>query len=162
MERAMVENHSEDIYRHFVKAPVPHTHSVWLYWGIFFALVALKIITVLAAGIDFGSFSVFIALLIASTKAVLVFAVFMHLWFDNKFFALIVSATLVFLSLFILFPILDDGSRALVDADRENFLPREEAVYEHAVKNPNALPLRPGLKQGEKENLVFLGAESEH
>lgn len=145
----------EHQYKHMVQGPHPHTLPVSLYWIIFGILVALTVLTVYLAEFDFGTFSVFVTLMIAGTKASLVLAVFMHLWFDNKFYALVVSTSLVFLSLFILFPIMDLGSRDMVEAQRGNFGPRNEAVFQYEIENPEALPLRPGLEKPEKDKLVF-------
>lgn len=144
-------------YFHMVKGPKPHLHSVWLYWGVFFALVFFTVVTVSLAQYDFGKLNIIVTLLIASTKAILVMAVFMHLAFDNKFYAVIAATSLVFLSLFIGFPILDMNSRADLDAHNENYLPRDEAVYKHHLKDPNDLPLRPGLLEAAPDKLIFIG-----
>ncbi len=140
-----------------VKGPKAHIHSVWLYWGVFATLVLLTIITVSLASYDFGKFSIIVTLLIASTKAILVMAVFMHLLFDNKFYAVIAATSLVFLSLFIAFPIIDMDSRGDLDAYNQNYLPRDETVYKHNLKKPDDLPLRPGLQEAIKEKLIFMG-----
>ncbi len=140
-----------------VKGPKPHVHSVWLYWGVFAALVFLTVITVGLANYDFGKLNLVVTLLIASTKAILVMSIFMHLAFDSKFFAVIASTSLVFLSLFILFPLLDLGSRADLDSEQQNFLPRDEKVYQHELDMPKDLPLRPGLEEAKKADLIFVG-----
>lgn len=155
-------DHVEESYRHFVVGPKPHVHSVWLYWGVFFTLVLLTLLTVYSADFDMGSFSVAVALLIAGTKASLVMAVFMHLWFDNKLYALIASTSLVFLSLFILFPIVDLGSRGYIEPERDNFLPRDIAVEKYQEANPGAPALRPGQPLSnptvpDASKLIFLG-----
>lgn len=144
-----------------VVGPKPHVHSVWLYWGVFFALVVLTVVTVMLAGFDFGKLNIVVTLLIASTKASLVLAIFMHLAFDNKFFLVVAATSLVFLSLFILFPLLDLGSRADLDPAQKNFLPRDEKVYQHEIDMPKDLPLRPGLEEAKKDSLIFIGP-SEH
>lgn len=143
-------------YFHYVKGPKPHPHSVWLYWGIFFTLVFLTIITVSLAQYDFGKLNIIVTLMIASTKAILVMAIFMHLAFDNKFYAVIAATSLVFLSLFIGFPILDMKSRGDLDPHNENYLPRDEAVYKHHIKDPKDLPLRPGLLEAVQDKLIFI------
>lgn len=145
---------------HMVKGPKPHTHSVWLYWGVFFALVFLTLLTVFLAKFDFGKFSVLVTLAIAGAKSLLVLSVFMHLAFDNKFFGVIVASSLVFLALFILFPIADLATRKDMDyLNQRNFLPRDEKVYDHLQNAPTALPLRPGLTDAVPEKLIFEGAE---
>lgn len=143
---------------HKVKGPKPHLHSVWLYWSVFFALVMLTILTVFLAKFDFGKFNIIITFLIAGSKSLLVLGIFMHLAFDNKFFSLILGSSLIFLVLFILFPILDMASRSEVDNKISNFLPRDEKVLQHQQANPKALPLRPGLVEQPVEKLNFIPA----
>ena len=153
----MSENHEEHAYRHMVEGPHPHLHSVWLYWGIFALLVFLTVITVWLAKFDFGEMSIFVAMAVACTKASLVFCIFMHLWWDSKFYALILSTTMIFLGLFLLFPLLDVDSRDWVDPKRDNFIPRNEKKYEYQRANPEALPQRPGLKEADEGELIFIG-----
>jgi cytochrome c oxidase subunit IV len=143
-----------------VRGPIPHPHSVWLYWGIFLGLVILTAITVGLAQFDFGKLNLIVTLLIAGTKAILVMGFFMHLAFDNKFFAVIASTSLVFLALFILFPIFDLNTRADLDDKQANFLPRDERVYQHKTSKPEALPLRPGLQEAQKERLIFISPDA--
>lgn len=143
---------------HKVKGPKPHVHSVWLYWGVFTALVILTILTVYLARFDFGSFNIVITFLIAGSKSLLVLGIFMHLAFDNKFFSLILGASLIFLVLFILFPILDMSSRSEIDSKISNFLPRDEKILQYQQTNPKALPLRPGLTEMPVEKLNFTPA----
>lgn len=144
-----------------VKGPKPHTHSVWLYWAVFGALVILTGLTVALAQFDFGKLNLFVTLLIAGTKSCLVMGIFMHLAFDNKFFSVIAGTSFLFLALFIIFPILDMNSRPDVDASRNNYLPRDEQVHKHATDKPEALPLRPGLQEAKPEQLIFIKA-NEH
>lgn len=140
---------------HMVKGPKAHTHSVWLYWGVFFALVFFTILTVYSAQFDFGKWNTIVMLTIASSKSLLVFAVFMHLAFDNKFFALVLGTSIIFLSLFIVFSVLDFATRSEVDRQVENFLPRDEKVFKHAKDDPKALPLRPGLQDAQPDKLIY-------
>lgn len=138
-----------------VVGPKAHPHSVWLYWGVFAALVALTAATVWLAQYDFGSLNLIVTLLIAGTKASLVLSVFMHLAYDSKFYAVVASSALVFLLLFLAFPLIDFDSRADLDASQANFLPRDERVYEHHLAKPEE-PLGPGLSERNKEQLIFL------
>ncbi len=140
-----------------VKGPKAHPHSVWLYWGVFFALVTLTVVTVAAAQYDFGNLNLIVAMIIAGTKACLVMGFFMHLAYDSKFFAVVAGTSLVFLALFILFPVYDLDSRADLDQQQTNFLPRDERVHKHQLDDPKALPLRPGLTDAQKDKLIFIG-----
>ncbi len=91
------------------------THSVSAkpYLLVLAALLALTAITVTAAGINFGSPSVnvVIALAIASIKGSLVALYFMHLRHDKPMNAVIFLTGLFFLSVFLIFCLMDTGSR---------------------------------------------------
>jgi caa(3)-type oxidase subunit IV len=113
--------------------------------------------TVFVAQYDFGELNVVIALLIAGTKAALVMGVFMHLAYDSKFFAVVISTAFAFLALFVLFPMADLDSRADLDREQKNFLPRDERIYKEHLEHPDALPLRPGLQQADPKKLIFGG-----
>ena len=54
--------------------------------GVLAILVLLTIITVLASKIDLGALNIWLALLIASTKASFVLLFFMHLKYEGKVF----------------------------------------------------------------------------
>ena len=82
------------------------------YWAIFAGLVLLTVLTVKVSYYDFGSANIIIALVIASMKASLVAAFFMHLRYDKLFNTLILLAAFLFLSLFILLTWDDLGVRA--------------------------------------------------
>lgn len=141
---------------HMVQGPKPHTHSVYLYWGVFCLLVLLTAATVYLARFDFGKLNLVVTLMIAGTKALLVLGIFMHLAFDNKFFGVIAATSLVFLTLFILFPLYDMETRGDLDANNRMYLPRNERVYQYELQHPGALPLRPGLQDPVPDKLVFV------
>ncbi len=75
------------------------------------ALLILTAITVAAAGINFGSGNVVIALTIATIKASLVVLFFMHLRWDKPVNAIIAMAGFLFLGIFLMFCLLDFDSR---------------------------------------------------
>jgi cytochrome c oxidase subunit IV len=86
-------------------AQVPeHGPSLGLLAGILVALLGLTFITVAVtwyAWTDFGSLNIWIALLIATTKAALVVLYFMHLRYDKPFNGVVLIAALFFVALFI-------------------------------------------------------------
>jgi cytochrome c oxidase subunit 4 len=89
-----------------------HAHGgAKLYTKTLIALLVLTVITVAAAGVDFGSGNVVIALTIATIKATLVALFFMHLKYDKPVNAVIATAGFLFLGLFLMFCLLDAGSR---------------------------------------------------
>ncbi len=89
---------------------VGHILPIWLLVGVFVALIALTILTVLSARVDLGPFNIWLALIIAGTKATLVAAVFMHLLWDRPFNALVLFGSLLFVLLFLGIALMDSGS----------------------------------------------------
>jgi cytochrome c oxidase subunit 4 len=92
-----------------------HISSTQFYCGILAALVFLTILTVKVSYYDFGSANIIIALLVATMKASLVAAFFMHLRHDSLFNTLAFLAAFLFLGIFILLTYDDLGRRARVD-----------------------------------------------
>jgi len=94
-----------------------HIATAQFYWGIFGALVLLTILTVRVSYYDFGAANIIIALLVATAKASLVAAFFMHLRHDNLFNTLAFLAAFLFLAIFILLTYDDLGRRGEIDPD---------------------------------------------
>jgi cytochrome c oxidase subunit IV len=88
-----------------------HPSSSRIYLVILGLLLVLTCVTVGAAYVDFGSFNLIIAVLIATVKATLVAMFFMHLRHDPPLNAIIFVSSLIFLGLFLLFPLIDIQSR---------------------------------------------------
>lgn len=130
---------------HGAPAPIPHVLPNALYWGIFGTLIVLTVVTVAVAQVDLGPFALPVAMLVATVKAVLVAAVFMHLWFDNKMNLMVFIMTLLFLAIFITLTAFDLLTRTEIDETKRNYLPRDEAVQQYEEENPGGGPLRPGL-----------------
>lgn len=144
--------------------PAPHVHILpkWVYYGVLGALLFLTVITVLTAQVNLGPFNLPLAMVIALTKGTLVAAIFMHLWWDNKFNLLIFVTSLLFLSVFIIITMLDTEGREIVDPQRQNFLPRDERVEKLRETDADGT-LRPGEPFGAtagKEN--YLKHQGEH
>lgn len=89
----------------------PHVVPLRVYLGTWGALLALTVVTVGASYVDFGAANLWIALLIATTKAALVALIFMHLRSDDRFHAVIFLLSLVFLGIFIGFTLFDTQHR---------------------------------------------------
>jgi cytochrome c oxidase subunit 4 len=92
-----------------------HIAPARFYWGIFGALVLLTIVTVKVSYYDFGPANTIVAMLIATMKASLVAAFFMHLRHDKLFNTLAFLAAFLFLAIFILLTYDDLGNRAKVE-----------------------------------------------
>ena len=92
-----------------------HEHDIskdpGLYLRTLLTLLVLTAITVGAAGIQFGSANVVIALTIATIKAILVALFFMHLAHDKPVNGIIAMAGFIFLGIFLLFDLLDFDTR---------------------------------------------------
>jgi cytochrome c oxidase subunit IV len=74
---------------------------------IFLTLVLLTVVTVAATFFPTGSFEIWISLGIATFKASLVAAYFMHLRYDNPMNAVIFAFGLLFVALFLGFTMMD-------------------------------------------------------
>ncbi len=74
-------SHGADSHSHSEQG---HVIPVATFRKVLFALLVLTVITVLAAQVDIGKWNIAGALLIASVKASLVIAVFMHGKYENK------------------------------------------------------------------------------
>jgi cytochrome c oxidase subunit IV len=92
-----------------------HISSTRFYIGIFAALIVLTIATVRVSYYDFGSANIVIAMLIATMKASLVAAFFMHLRYDQLFNTLAFLGAFLFLGIFILLTYDDMGRRGRLD-----------------------------------------------
>jgi len=79
-----------------------HISSVKLYVGIWLALMAGTILTVLAAEVDMGPLNPVVALAIATTKAVLVVLFFMHVKYTHEKLTKMVIVTAIFFFLILL------------------------------------------------------------
>ncbi len=75
--------------------------------GVFAALVALTIITVVAANFPLGQWEIWVSLGIATAKAALVVMFFMHVWYDKPFNALVFISSLAFVALFLGITLID-------------------------------------------------------
>lgn len=84
-----------------------HVMSPVTLLSVFAALVALTILTVVAAQFSFGAWEVWVSLGIATVKATLVGAFFMHLYYDKSFNGFVFLSSLVFVGLFLAFTLMD-------------------------------------------------------
>src|SRR5579872_5014805 len=144
-----------------------HIASSQFYWGIFAALICLTIVTVRVSYYDFGSANIIIALLIATMKASLVAAFFMHLRHDALFNTVGFIAAFLFLAIFILLTYDDMGRRGEIDPDyggkvqlrsgeaAPGGMPATTATADEAEKEAPAQGAKPGEgakpKEGEKK-----------
>jgi cytochrome c oxidase subunit 4 len=74
------------------------------------ALLSLTAVTVAASRLDLGAMNVWIALGIATVKAVLVLLFFMHMIYERPMNFIVLSVALLFVFLFIGFVLMDTGA----------------------------------------------------
>jgi cytochrome c oxidase subunit IV len=116
---------------------VPHVTPLPTYLKTFGALMVLTVITVGASYVDLGtSVNLAIAILIATVKATVVAAFFMHLIHDSKFNALALISSVVFLLIFVGFTMLDTAARGTYDPSRRG----RPAVVSDPFAVPTAAP----------------------
>jgi cytochrome c oxidase subunit 4 len=92
-----------------------HVSSTGLFLGILLTLLALTWVTVWVSDHDFGGANMLVAMAIASVKAALVMAVFMHLLWDTPTNRLFFLCSLLFLSLLFVFIFADLESRSSIE-----------------------------------------------
>lgn len=92
-----------------------HVSSTGLFLGILITLLALTWVTVAVRDVDFGGANMLVAMAIASVKATLVMAVFMHLLWDTPTNRLFFLCSFLFLSLLFLFTFADLESRSSIE-----------------------------------------------
>jgi cytochrome c oxidase subunit IV len=88
--------------------------------SVFLVLLFLTFVTVAATWHDFGEWGLVIALGIATLKASLVVLYFMHLRYDNPFYAVVFLAALLFLAILLSIVLLDTFQ---YQPEMENWLP---------------------------------------
>ncbi len=84
-----------------------HPMPVWMLLSVFFALLLLTVATVYQSTFSLGNLEVWMSLTIATVKAGLVIAFFMHLLWDKPLNAIIIFSSLIFVALFLGFTMMD-------------------------------------------------------
>jgi cytochrome c oxidase subunit 4 len=84
-----------------------HPMPVSVLLAVFAALVGLTILTVAQASFDIGGLDVVVVMVIATIKASLVMAFFMHMIHDKPFNIIIFLSSFVFVALFVIFTLTD-------------------------------------------------------
>ncbi len=84
-----------------------HPMPVKTLLAVFFALIILTALTVGQASLHLGNLEVWICLAIATVKAALVMAYFMHMRHDKPFNVVVFLASFLFVALFLGFTLMD-------------------------------------------------------
>ena len=100
-----------------------HVTSSKTFLNVLLALLVLTVITVAASRVDFGAANLLIAMLIASVKASLVIAIFMHVKWDTAINKIVFLSSFLFLSLLLIFTLSDQATRGMADPLRKVKLP---------------------------------------
>ncbi len=110
--------------------------SLGMYLGIFGALMFFTFLTVAAAYIDFGRFSVTVAIAIATIKAILVIWFFMHVQHGNGLLKLFVIAGFLTFFLLIIFTLSDYVTRPAAEIEQSSSWIKREATHYQAKPQP--------------------------
>jgi cytochrome c oxidase subunit 4 len=95
---------------------VPHVLPLSVYIGVWVALIVFTAITVGVSYVDIGrTGNLLVAVGVATMKALMVAAIFMHLAFDKKFNSIIFASSLIFLAIFVGFTMFDTNARGMTD-----------------------------------------------
>jgi cytochrome c oxidase subunit 4 len=89
-----------------------HVVSWKVYVAVFVALVALTVMTVVAATFDFGHLNVIVALGIAITKATLVVLYFMHARYAGGLTGLVILSSVAFFFILVFLTLSDYVTRS--------------------------------------------------
>ena len=92
-----------------------HVHPAAVYHKVFGALVFFTLLTVGLSRIHLGEWNFFIAVVIATIKAALVAAFFMHLKDDSRFNVLLFVGSLLFIGVFFVYTLNDTQHRGQWD-----------------------------------------------
>lgn len=86
-----------------------------VFFGVLVALLILTVVTVVASRFDFGSANLLIAMAIASIKASLVIAIFMHVKWDTAINRIVFLGSFLFLALLLVFTLADQATRGMAN-----------------------------------------------
>lgn len=137
---------------------VPHVTPLWIYLATWGTLVVLTAITVAVSYLNFGGWNLIIALLVATIKATVVAAMFMHLLHDHKFHTLILISGGLFLIIFVSFTMFDTEYRGRgdrVEGDRPADITRPFEMTEAQSKMKK-------IYEEKGPHLAALGSVSAH
>ncbi|AMV34007.1 hypothetical protein VN12_17895 [Pirellula sp. SH-Sr6A] len=119
----MADTHSHSHSGHgHAEGEFSHPMPVWMLLAVFFALLGLTFLTVFQAQFDLGDLEIVFSLIIATIKAGLVIAFFMHLVWDKPLNAIAIFSSLIFVALFLGFTLMDSQQyheRLIMDPKNE-------------------------------------------
>lgn len=115
-----------------------HVVDAKVFLGVLMALLFLTFVTVAVAQFDFGPFNMLVAMAIASVKASLVLAIFMHLRWDTAVNNIFFLSSFLFLSLLLVFTIMDGSTRGYANSQNKLSAPLDgyQALGQGGAANP--------------------------
>jgi cytochrome c oxidase subunit 4 len=123
----LVENPHEDHH---------HVSPIWEFTAVFVVLLFLTIMTYLVSFAGLGPWSLPVAMLIAFTKGTLVVLYFMHLKYEDRFYAFVFCVTILFVSIFFTFVLFD--MKTTGELNDEGDIQWKKAVEDAAERADNA------------------------
>ncbi len=122
-----------------------HVSPLKTYYVVFGALLVLTALTYAVSFLDLGGASLFVAMVVAVTKATLVCMYFMHLKYDDKFNIFVFVSSILFVGIFFTFTIFDLSSRPNLNDEQRTFFRADHGVgfgYQPPEK-PEGVPAVP-------------------
>ena len=117
----------------------PHITPLFTYYAVFSALIVLTFVTVGVSHLGLpGLLSIIVAMAVASVKATLVCAWFMHLLHDTKFNVLLFLAAFWFMGVFFVFTSFDLMNRDRVMKTSDTFRYKKENAEDIVLEKPNS------------------------
>ena len=104
-----------------------HVSPMVMYVGVFAALIFLTVLTYAVSFANLGPMSLLVAMAVATVKASLVIAFFMHLAFEDRFYLFIFLAAFVGIAIFFGFTLFDVASSADLNDQSDLGVPRLES-----------------------------------
>ncbi|MGE3173300.1 MAG: cytochrome C oxidase subunit IV family protein [Planctomycetota bacterium] len=114
-----------------------HVTSTKTFVNVLLALLFLTFVTVAASRFDFGSANLLIAMLIASVKASLVIAIFMHVKWDTAINKIVFLSSFLFLSLLLIFTLSDQATRGRANAANKIKAPVDREFVHPSLRGSN-------------------------
>jgi cytochrome c oxidase subunit 4 len=133
----LVENPHEDHH---------HVSSVAEFTFVFGALLILTIITYLVSFAGLGPWSLPVAMAIALTKGSLVVLYFMHLKYEDRFYAFVFCVTILFVSIFFLVTLFDMATTG--ELNEEGDIEYKKHVDDTAEAAENAAAMKAAAAAG--------------
>ena len=99
-----------------------HLIPLKTYLQVFAALIGMTLVTVAVSRVDFGAWNTIIAFAIATAKAGLVLAYFMHLKYDNMMNRVIIGCAAFFLIVLFFFCTVDETTRVIIKSTLDSNL----------------------------------------